>query len=171
MTQTLKTKRLLLCPVTETDTDVLHQLLIQPAVRRYLCDDQIMSLSKVQEMVTQSVAAFQVNQYGLWLAKLQQTTIGFTGYWPFFEPPAIQLIYGLTVNHWGQGLATEMAQAMVNYGFKTHGFEAILASANVPNLPSIAVMQRLGMQFDQLITVDGQELVLYQLSKHQSVIR
>jgi [ribosomal protein S5]-alanine N-acetyltransferase len=161
----LTTDRLLLSAVTEQDTNELHDLFTQPEVRKYLFDNQIWSLDQVQETIAQSITAFQDNRYGLWLArlKLQQTAIGFIGYWPFFDPPEIQLIYGLAPNYWGQGFATEMARTLIDYGFQAYGFGQIQASANVPNIASIALMKRLGMVFEKQVVIDEQELVFYAL--------
>jgi ribosomal-protein-alanine N-acetyltransferase len=166
MNQIVETSRMFLSPVAKNDVEELHRLWAQPAVRKYLCDDSIWPLSQIEEIVAQSIAAFEENRYGIWIAKLKHSPAiaGFTGYWTFFEPPEIQLIYGLAPDLWGQGLATEMARAMLDYGFKTYGFEIIRASADVPNVASIAVMKRLGMTFDRQIAKDGQELVFYQIS-------
>ncbi|MBW4623887.1 MAG: GNAT family N-acetyltransferase [Cyanosarcina radialis HA8281-LM2] len=166
MNQIIETNRMLLSPVSKNDAEELHQLWAQPAVRKYLCDDSIVPLSQIEEIVAQSITAFEEKRYGIWIARLKHSPAiaGFTGYWPFFEPPEIQLIYGLAPDLWGQGLGTEMARAMLNYGFKAYGFETVRASADVPNVASIAIMKRLGMTFDRQITKDGQDLVFYQIS-------
>jgi [ribosomal protein S5]-alanine N-acetyltransferase len=163
----ITTLRLQLTPVSEQDTEELHQIWIQPEVRKYLCDDLVVPFSKVQQLVSESLTAFCTHQYGIWVARLigESAIVGFTGYWPFFDPPEVQLIYGLSRNYWGHGLATEMAHALLVYGFQTYGFTTITASANVPNQASIAVMKRLGMTFEKQIIVDGQDLVFYKIGQ------
>lgn len=162
----IETERLILTPVCQSDAEQLQQLWAQPLVRQYLCDGLILPLSQIQEMIAHSIAAFSENRYGLWMAKLknQAAIIGFSGYWPFFEPPEVQLIYGLAPEHWGQGLATEMARALLTYGFETYQMSVIRASANLPNAASVAVMKRLGMTFEKQIIVEEQELVFYKIS-------
>jgi [ribosomal protein S5]-alanine N-acetyltransferase len=171
MNPVIATERMFLCPAVVSDTNELHQIWIQPAVRKYLCDDLIWPLSQVQSMLEQSAIAFEEGRYGLWVAKLRDRNaiIGFTGFWPFFEPPEIQLVYGLASEHWGKGFATEMSSAMLNYGFETYGFETIRASTNAPNARSIAVMERLGLKFLKQLVIDGQELIFYE--KHSAVLR
>jgi [ribosomal protein S5]-alanine N-acetyltransferase len=167
MNQLIETDRLFLSLASESDANELHQMWVQPAVRKYLFDDLILPLSQVQEMLVQSTTAFQEGRYGIWIARLkqQETMAGFTGFWPFFEPPEIQLIYGLSSECWGKGLATEMAHAMLAYGFQTYGFETISASTDLPNIASIAVMERLGMTFEKQMTYEGKEIVFYKIPK------
>jgi [ribosomal protein S5]-alanine N-acetyltransferase len=165
MNQTIETDRMFLSPASESDATELQQMWAQPGVRKYLCDDLIWPLSQVQEMLVQSATAFKEGSYGIWIARLKQpeTIVGFTGFWPFFEPPEIQLIYGLSSDYWGKGLATEMARAMLVYGFQTYGFATISASADLPNTASIAVMERLGMTFDKQMTHEGKEIIFYKI--------
>jgi ribosomal-protein-alanine N-acetyltransferase len=101
------------------------------------------------------------------LARLLNTQliIGFCGYWSFFEPPQIQLIYGLSAQYWSRGLATEMARAAIDYGFQECGFKVIYASADVPNKASIAVMKRLGMTYQKQEMINGKEIIFYQLNR------
>ena len=163
----LETDRLVLSPIAEHEVEELHQLWSQPAVRKYLCDNLVIPLDRVKDMVVESIIAFQDNRYGMWVARLKQKQpiIGFTGYWPFFNPPELQLIYGLSQDYWGQGLATEMGRSLLHYGFQTYRFDVISASADVPNLPSIAVMRRLGMTFEKQVVIDGQDLVFYSIKR------
>ncbi len=167
MNQLIETDRLFLSPASESDATELHQMWAQPAVRKYLCDDLILPLSQVQKMLVQSTTAFQEGRYGIWIARLKQpeTMAGFTGFWPFFDPPEIQLIYGLSSHFWSKGLATEMARAMLAYGFQTYGFETISASTDLPNTASIAVMERLGMTFEKQMTHEGKEAIFYKIPK------
>ena len=118
-------------------------------MRRYLWDDEIISLEVVQSIVTECMVASERNEYGLWMAfeKGQDKLIGFTGFWPFFDPPQIQLIYGLSPDVWGKGYATEMGKAMIEYGFERHGYSEIIAATDPPNEASVRVMERLGMIF------------------------
>ena len=158
------TDRLELFPVTMQEARSLHEIWIQPEVRKYLWDDLLIPFSQTEEIIDQSIQAFDNNQYGLWLAKLKdkQTSIGFCGYWPFFNQ--IQLIYGLEPNYWGKGLATEMVKATIDYGFDRYQFTTIYASTDPPNLASIALMKRLGMEYYKRETIEGKETIFYQIS-------
>jgi len=59
----------------------------------------------------------------------------------------------------------EAATAVLQHGFDSLGLERIVTSADVPNVASIRVMEKLGMQFDKQETVNGLELVFYSIRR------
>ncbi len=67
---------------------------------------------------------------------------------------------------WGFGYATEAARALIEYGFEVLDLPVVFAIAQPENKRSLAVMKRLGMQYDGLTTrcYGGQSLHLYRLS-------
>ena len=144
----LTTERLELCPFEPADLDELHELFAEPDVRRYLLHDEIMPLEWVEDEIAKSEARFADNGCGLWaLRELGGgNVVGFVGFSPFFDPPELQLQYGFLPSHWGRGLATEAASAAIGYAFESLGFEDVRAATNVPNVASIAVLERLGME-------------------------
>ena len=163
--QTILTQRMKLSPVREDALEELHQIWIEPKVRKYLWDDIIIPKTQTQKIITQSLTAFANKQYGLWVVRLidRNEIIGFNGYWQFFDPPQIQLLYGLLPQYWGQGLATEMSKAMLDYGFKEYGFKTINASTDLENKNSLAVLERLGMKYVKQENIDNKETLFYQL--------
>lgn len=54
--------------------------------------------------------------------------------------------YELNPDEWGQGFATEAAEAIVRFGFEDLGLHRIWAEVNAENSGSIRVMTKLGMQ-------------------------
>ena len=144
----LRTERLELRPFEAADLDDLHVLFTEPDVRRHLLDDEIMSLEWVEDEIAKSEARFADNGCGLWtLRELSGGgLVGFVGFRPFFDPPELQLLYGFLPSHWGRGLATEAASAAVGYAIESLGFDDVRAATDVPNVASIAVLERLGME-------------------------
>ena len=91
--------------------------------------------------------------------------IGFCGFRDFFDPPQLQLLYGLSPEFWGTGLATEAAAAVCEYGFLEGGLERVLAATDVPNVASVEVMKRLGMQFLEERLEEAGPTVFYVLDR------
>jgi RimJ/RimL family protein N-acetyltransferase len=58
----------------------------------------------------------------------------------------VEIIYGLAPAAWGQGLATEAAQAVVKHGFETIGLARIWGRTDPPNSASLRVIERLQMR-------------------------
>ncbi len=143
----IRSERMMIRPVSERDAELLLAVFRDPAVRRYLLDDAVVSLEWVQNEIVSSDERFASSGAGLFTIRLIGTTdvIGFVGFRDFFDPPRLQLLYGLLPEYWGRGLATEAAKQVCDYAFGELNFARIEAAMDVPNERSIAVAERLGM--------------------------
>lgn len=174
MNPVFDTGRLRCCPLSMDDLEALHRLWVSPGVRRYLFDDEVISRQRVEDEIRTSTRNFETIGCGLWslfpragalegVASAQ--LIGFGGFRHFHEPPELQLLYGVCEECWGQGLASEAAAVMVRYGIEHCSLGQVIASADEPNRASIRVMEKLGMQFDRRVTVDGSDTVYYYIDR------
>ena len=163
----LDTPRLHLRPCTASDLDALYRLWNDPAVRRYLFDDEAVERAFVTRQIAASEADFAAHGYGLWVIEEQAAgaLVGFGGYRPFFDPPELQLLIGLAPPCWGQGFATEAYHALLRYGFDGAGFDAITACADAPNAASIRLIERLGFRFRDRGLRDGLDTICYTLAR------
>ncbi|MDQ0314623.1 GNAT family N-acetyltransferase [Amorphus orientalis] len=57
-----------------------------------------------------------------------------------------ELGYWVGRQHWGQGIATEAAQAILDFGFEHRGFEWVEAACRVTNPASRRVIEKCGFQ-------------------------
>ena len=60
--------------------------------------------------------------------------------------PCIDIGWRLTTSVWGKGYATEGAKACLDHAFQQLAVDKIYAVAPITNIPSIHVMQKIGMQ-------------------------
>lgn len=166
-TLSIETPRLRMRPFEPGDADELHRVFTDPGVRRFLLDDQIVSREWVEDEITASMARFKAGSAGLFCmsSKDDETLIGFCGFRPFFEPPELQLLYGLLPAYWSKGLATEAARAMIEFGFEKLGFDRITASADDPNTASTRVLEKAGMVFDRRETINDLLTVFYSIGR------
>ena len=162
----LSTPRLRLRPLAGGDLDAAHSLWTDPDVRRYLWDDVVIPREQAVAVLAASEADFAAHGYGLWAVCVPETgeLIGFCGFRPAEEGEP-ELLYGLAPRWWGQGLATEAAQAVLGYGFDTLGFERVVAATDVPNAASVRVMERLGMRFERRGELNGLDTLFYALPR------
>lgn len=76
--------------------------------------------------------------------------VGFVGLAePSFEAfftPCVEIGWRLVRPAWGKGYATEAARAVLAHAFDEHGLPEVVSFTAVLNTPSVAVMQRLGME-------------------------
>ena len=115
---------------------------------------------------------FQQKNFGLWgvfPVHDRQQLIGFCGFWYFHTPPELELAYALAFEYWGQGLATEVARAMLHYGFHSLKFDRIAASTDVPNVASQRVLGKLGMIPVRRSPTANAELVHYLISQEDFI--
>lgn len=146
----IHTDRLLLRPFRYEDEESVHRLWNDPLVRRYLWDRRPVPRSVVAEHIERSQRSFKENGFGQFAVSPIQAPariIGFSGLVPREKLSVVELYYGLLPAHWGRGLATEAARAVLQFGFEEIGLPEIVAGSDLPNSPSFRVMERLGMKF------------------------
>lgn len=61
---------------------------------------------------------------------------------------AAKLGYAVAADFWGQGYATEAARLAIEFGFRDLQLHRISAAIGPDNAPSLAVIRRLGMQYE-----------------------
>jgi RimJ/RimL family protein N-acetyltransferase len=66
-----------------------------------------------------------------------------------------ELGYRLRRMDWGQGLASEGAAALVNWGFRSGGYDKIVATTMAVNHASRRVMEKIGLNYARTVPVDG----------------
>ena len=160
----LTTDRCELRPVSPDDTAELHRLWISPGVRRLLWDDEIISVERAAEAVSTSLELFERHRFGLWAVRLKGSTpiCGFTGVWPFHDPPEFELLYGVAEPLWGQGYAVEVSQAILAYCYDTLDMSVVRASINAPHVASARVLEKLGFTLVRQGTVGGADHLFYE---------
>jgi ribosomal-protein-alanine N-acetyltransferase len=163
----IHTERLTLRPLTIDDIGIIHQIWTDAGVRKFMWDDEIISLEEASAVVEKSVKYFRCKGYGLWavLPRGEEQIIGFSGYWFFHEPPQLELLYGIITDQWGKGLAPEAAKAMLRYGFEELGFDEVKASADAANVASERVMEKLGMKFTTRREAEGLDTIFYTIKR------
>lgn len=163
----LETSRLKLKPILASEMNILHDILVDPYVRRYLCDDQIFSVQQTSEMLQKSLKLFQEEKLGLWLIETKNNLeiIGFVGLWYFFAENQPQLAYALLPKVTKQGYATEAATRILNYCFDELGYDYLIASCDRSNLESQQLARRLGMKQTEERLINGKPTVLFRIDK------
>lgn len=145
----LETERLVLRHVTTADLDPLAALYADPDVRRQFPDG-----TRTYEQ-TRDELAWIINVYdgrygyGLWATILEETGafIGRCGLlpWDIDGRTEVEVAYLLDKRHWGRGLATEAARAIVDHAFATPPVDRLICRTDPENTASRNVAVKLGM--------------------------
>lgn len=90
----------------------------------------------------------------LWTARrtANGAFVGWLCLWRDSETQA-ELGYRLRRMDWGQGLASEGASALVNWGFRSAGYEKIVATAMTVNRASRRVLEKMGFSYTRTVSV------------------
>jgi [ribosomal protein S5]-alanine N-acetyltransferase len=166
---TLETPRLVLRPVRPQDHAALHGIFTQPGVRRFVFDDQILTLEQVTEIICTSGELFRTQQFGLWLARpvgespAGDSPLGFGALWYFRDPPALELLYGVADAELGEGYGREIARAVVDYGFTTLHMPEVRASTDAAHAASRRLLEALGFRLEDQAVVAGLDTAFYSL--------
>lgn len=139
-------------PLAPANREALHSLLCRKPVRRYLLDGAAPDRDWVDSVIQDSMRDFARRGTGLWAVRPADTAgkgdpvelPALVGFRDFQQPPQEELLYALVPGLWGRGIATRLAARVIDHAFTAAGRERILASTDLPNRASLAVLERLG---------------------------
>ena len=141
----LTTPRLLLRPFAPGDVDDIFEYARDPEWAEFLLDSlpQPYTLRDADKFVADRMLDSKTRPS--WNIVLDGAGIGgiILDIDPKHETGAID--YALARQHWGQGLMTEAARAVVDWGFSRRGLSRITSHADLRNRRSWRVMEKLGM--------------------------
>lgn len=152
---TLHSPRLVYRALDEPDVDTFHALIIDPHVKRYLCDGQTLPREWAADTIAASKRLFATRGVGLWLMSEKDAgagaPIGFVGFVDFSDAGGFeefggepQLLYALREHAAGRGYATEAARAAIGHAREHAAFTAVCAAVDEPNQASVRVLEKLG---------------------------
>jgi ribosomal-protein-alanine N-acetyltransferase len=108
-------------------------------------------------------------ELGLWatIHKETQHFIGRCGLLPWMieEQSEVEVAYMLTKEFWGQGLATEAAQAIVDYAFGPLQLSRLICLIDRKNKASVNVARKIGMTFEKEVKDSKGPAQLYSINK------
>lgn len=144
----LETERLALRRFTPDDLDWLVALYADEDVTRYLGGTK--TRAQVEELLATRILGYYEAHpgLGLWMTIERATgqSVGFHLLNHIQGESIIQVGYGLVTSAWGRGFATEMACPLLRYGFIDLKLARIAGMANLQNVASQRVLEKIGLQ-------------------------
>lgn len=176
-TKTLHTSRFLLRPYKQGDAQQMYtNFLSDPKVSAHVSWAAHTSIEATNHFLQMHLEKYtsDVSFYG-WAIEMNGDVIGSIGAFDINEEvQACEIGYSLGSRYWGQGIATEAVQAVLQFLFHSVGFNRVTASYNAENLASGRVMQKAGMQYEgtcrqATLKKDGSfgNLILYSILKNE----
>jgi RimJ/RimL family protein N-acetyltransferase len=133
---------------TPDDRDWLRELYADPDVTRYL--GGVKSAAQTDELLASRILGYYDANPGLgiWMTVEKSTgrRLGFHLLNHIQGETIIQVGYSLAKPAWGRGVATEVALALLRYGFVDLGLPRIAGMASLGNLASQHVLVKIGLE-------------------------
>ncbi|HEX5839434.1 MAG TPA: GNAT family N-acetyltransferase [Anaerolineales bacterium] len=171
-TTILETGRLLLRRLAMDDLDNLFALYRDPEIRQYF-PEGVLTLDETREELEWHMNGHPRHpELGLW-ATIHKETGKFIGRcgllpWEIDGRLEVEIAYLLDKAFWHQGLATEAALGILNYGFETLNLSRLICLIDPQNIASQRVADRLGMTLERRVDgIDGDNFptLIYSIDK------
>ena len=149
----LETKRLLLRHQVIDDLDDLWALYCDPEITRYIPDAPRTREEAKEELEWHMHGHPKFPELGLW-ATIHKETGRFIGRcgllpWTIDRQQEVEVAYTIAQEFWGQGLGTEAARAILNYGFEKLNLSRLICLIDLENVASRKVAEKIGMSFER----------------------
>jgi ribosomal-protein-alanine N-acetyltransferase len=164
----LETERLRLRRLEPADLDELARLYADPDVRRYFPEGTLTREETWEELEWFLDGHPEHPELGLWAAihKPSGRFIGRCGLlpWTIEGREEVEVAYLLARKYWGQGLGSEIARALVRYGFATLGLKRLISLIDPLNEPSKRTALSAGLAFERVIVLDDMRYQVYAIA-------
>jgi ribosomal-protein-alanine N-acetyltransferase len=149
----LETKRLILRHQLMEDLDDLWALYCDREITRYIPDAPRSREEAKKELEWHMNGHPKNPKLGLWATVHRETGkfIGRCGLlpWEIDGRNEVEVAYTIAQEYWGQGLGTEAAQAVLQYGFEKLNLPRLICLIDEQNTASRKVAEKIGMQFEK----------------------
>ena len=136
----IRTERLLLRRARPDDVAEMHEVLSDPRAMRYWSTPPHDCVDQTREWLDSMIADVP-DERDDFVIEHDGRVIGKVGCWRLPD-----IGYILHSAYWGRGFATEALAAAIRHVFAAHPIPAITADVDPRNLPSLALLKRLGFR-------------------------
>lgn len=158
----LTTPRLILRTAIEQDIAMMHARVFgDKEVMRYVFQGGAMTKERAAETMRKF---FTFGESLTGIAVLAEgaadNIVGFAGLFPS-EPLGVrdfEIGFVLARSAWGRGIATEIGEAQLGFGFEKLNCARLLGLADPRNQPSIHALEKLGLRYLQDVTEPGRAM-------------
>jgi [ribosomal protein S5]-alanine N-acetyltransferase len=144
----IETERLQIRPWAAPDRTTFERFVSDTEMMRYISHGRVWDEARIDGYF-QRQAGFLATHgccVGAVCLKRSGTVIGMGGIQPLEKAGLFELAWWIWKDHWGQGLATEMAGGCRDYAFRVMRLPRVVAVIDAPNIASIRVAEKLGMR-------------------------
>jgi RimJ/RimL family protein N-acetyltransferase len=159
----LETERLVLREFNIDDAEFILTLLNTPGWLEYIGDKNVRTLMDAEKYLENvPIKSYKENGFGLWLILLKDnsTPIGMCGLIRREALDDIDIGFALLPEYSKLGYGFEIALATITYANHVLGIKKIVAITDSNNIPSIKLLNKLGLHFEKTLNLSENDTVL-----------
>ncbi len=162
----LETARTRLRKMALTDAGFMLELLNEPAFIENVADRHVRTLAEAETFITERMLpSYEKFGFGFYILELkeEQIPIGICGLIKRDTLADVDIGYALLTRHNGKGYAYEATAALFAHGKEQLQIPRIIAVTSPKNARSIKLLEKLGLQFEKMVSLPGfaSETMLY----------
>lgn len=124
-----------------------------PDVMRYIGSGKTWDDERIQKWVQRQLDDQARDGFCFWQLrdKATQKLIGFCGLHRLGTTEDVEIGWWILPDHWGKGLASEAASAVLDHAFEVIGLERVTSICHEDNKASERIMQKIGLRFERAL--------------------
>lgn len=154
MTPALRTERLLLTPYVPEDEEGFVALFQDTRVSQWMGDGPASEAADRALFGRIFTKVYAQDLFDVWAVRRDGLLVGHAEIKPTDVSGGHEIIYALAPAAWGSGLGTEVAEAVIAYGFDTLGLTQVHATVAATNKASLTLLDRIGFEQVRDVTED-----------------
>lgn len=165
-TRLMTTERVYLRELAPEDAASLYALNSDPEVMRYTGDAPFISQAAARAFL-QDYDQYRQHGFGRWavIRRRDDCFLGWSGLRKDERSGEVDLGFRYFTEFWAQGYATEAGRACLQLGFEKFDLDRIVGRSMRENLPSVTVLQKLGMEFLEVREDSGRLWLVYGIDR------
>lgn len=167
----LETDRLILRLQTTDDAAFILELLNDPSWLQFIGNRNVKIIEDARSYILKSIRMYEQFGFGLFLVEKKDDHIplGICGLVKRDSLEDVDIGFAFLPQYWGKGYAYEAASAVMAHGRDTLGLNRIVAITTQDNHASIKLLEKVGLQYKQLIRLpnDPEELKLFVFDRQE----
>ncbi|RLD28448.1 MAG: GNAT family N-acetyltransferase [Bacteroidetes bacterium] len=171
----VETERLILREILPIDVEGMFELDSNPTVHKYIGNKPVKTKQQAVDVIQFIRKQYKERGIGRFttVEKFSGDFVGWSGLKLNLDKKEelngrrnfYDIGYRFIPRFWGKGYATESALAVLDYGFNELNIKTIFGAAEVDNMASNIVLQKIGLQFINEFHFEGVKANWYELKK------
>jgi [ribosomal protein S5]-alanine N-acetyltransferase len=159
----IETQRLLIRKFTVDDAAFMLELLNTPDWLRFIGDRNVRTLEQAEQyLVNGYMKSYHDYGFGFYVVVIKETqeSIGICGIVKREGLEDVDIGFAFFQQFMGNGYGYESASAVLNYALNDLKIKRIVAIVDPKNVVSIALIKKIGLQFEKMIQISPKDIEL-----------